>query len=260
MVYLNFDIYEKIIEDLADDIKTLKCCSLVCTAFCLLSRKHIFCKIDLKVYHDWQISAYRSELSLGRLLDGSPLIANHVHTFRYIIDYEVKRNPRIPQGFNRVHTFALMFKRGPRSWTTDLSNNFKFSLNFFIRSNSIVDLLLFNINNLPVTILLHFPCLKVLDLQCVSLCDDPLPRFFGIPGHPPKLAEFRSHDTNLGPLRKFLECDRSRAHSTPILDMSNLENIALLVEDHYASIDITIILIKASQKLKSLTLTGMFKI
>jgi len=251
------DIIEIIIDILAEnkDMASLKTCSLVCRAFSSICQKHIFSSVKLNSTKGPNHPPTRKFM---RLLDKNPSIAGYVRSLDYVSRFDGQRGPPILQRLHRVNNFTFGFNdyqrymEGKQDWEK-ITPSLKSSLATFIQSNSIVELSLFNIRNLPVTILMYFPHLLRLGLQHVSMADIPLSKAFYKPKKAPKLVSIWIRNSSLGTIRKYL-----RPGVVPILDLTGLEDLSVVLEDGPTGIDVIKHLLMPSENLKSLSFSGAY--
>ncbi|PPQ82831.1 hypothetical protein CVT25_009206 [Psilocybe cyanescens] len=259
MVYLTFDVYEIIIDMLAEiHILSLKSCSLVCNDFARLCRKHIFHSIEL------DSTERRYTRRFDRLLNRSPSTANYVRSLTFVYN-TARRNvgPPVLHSLHRVKDFTLRLTDGKENYCGDpqydwekLPSRHRSYFYSFIQSNSIEQLSLVNIQNLPATILTYFPHLTSLKVDNVSILDAPLESGFSGPMGVPKLISIWSRQSNLGPLRKLLSYDQP--NTTPVLDLTGLENMGVSLEGGHTGMDVIRHLLQHSQNLKCLSLSASY--
>jgi len=251
------DVIEIIMEILAgnNDVASLKTCSLACRAFSGVCQKHIFSSIEL---NSTKRPSKQPARRFKRLLDKNPSIAGYVRSLDYVSHFDSQRGPPILQRLHRVNNFTFgfndyeTFMEGKQDWEK-IRPSLKSSLATFIQSNSIVELSLLNIKNLPVTILMYFPHLLRLGLQNVSVADIPLPKGFYKPKKAPNLVSIWIRNSSLGPIRKYLQ-----PGVTPILDLTRLEDLSVVLEDGRTGIDVIKHILMPSENLKSLSFSGAY--
>jgi hypothetical protein len=190
-------------------------------------------------------------------LDKNPSIAGYVRSLDYVSHFDPQRGSPVLQRLHRVTNFTFGFDDHQyiavkQDWEK-ITPSLKSSLATFIQSNGIVELSLFNIQNLPVTILMYFPHLLTLGLQNVSVVDTPLSKGFYKPKKAPKLVSFWSRNSSLGPIRKYLQ-----PGVAPILDLTGLENLSVVLEDGRTGMDVMKHFLKPSENLKSLSFSGAY--
>ncbi|KAH9483253.1 hypothetical protein JR316_0005357 [Psilocybe cubensis] len=260
MVRLTFDLYDHIIEQLANiDIRSIRNCALVCSDFLRLSRRHLFRSITL----DSTKPKYTRRLE--RLLNRNPSIVRNIRdvTLEHNIN---QRNigPHVLNRLHRVRKFTLQLCDGTEcdfcgdsqyDWG-GLSARHRTYFYSFIRSNTIVHLTLANIQNISATFLRCLPYLAVLEVDNVSMLDSPFDRShcdsdsMGIP----KLVKIWSRRSNLIPLQNLLGDEHSNI--MPAVDLTYLEDIGVALDDDPAGMEFLGFVLQNTENLKSVTLSA----
>jgi hypothetical protein len=254
------DIIEIIMELLANanDMASLKTCSLACHCFLAVCRKHVFSKIELDSINQGS-KAPRVRL-FKRLLDGNPSIAGYVRSLDYVNDFHSKRGPPILRRLHRVHSFTFGFKDSQQrmlnhqqEWEK-MPSFLKSSLSSFIQSNSIAELSLFNIKDVPLTVFMYFPHLTGLRINNVSVANVPLSDGFLKQKGSPKLVSLWVRNSSLGAMIKPL--NNTTPGAAPILNLTGLESLSIVIDEDPTIMDVIKSLLKPSETLECLSFSG----
>ncbi|KDR80326.1 hypothetical protein GALMADRAFT_1191116 [Galerina marginata CBS 339.88] len=251
---LPFELLECIIELLASDpihgMGSLKACSLACRSLLAITQPRVFSFISL--------CSPQQHSNFKLVLDANPSIANHVQSLHYeFIRGRYAHEPSTLERLRRVTSFALVFPRGIY-WETASASKIS-SILSFIQSNNIVDLKVFFIQNLPISIFWYLPHLKVLDIARLSFANVPFSDNFSTPNEPPKLMSLKIDDCTQ---ETWVNVIGEHLYSAtpgiaPFLDLSGLEEFTLSLKregsGHRQPIKPFLM---PSQTLKSLSLTG----
>ncbi|KAF8960269.1 hypothetical protein BDZ97DRAFT_1330660 [Flammula alnicola] len=253
------DVIEVIVQELANDkdMASLKACSLVCREFVGICRRHIFFHIRLA-----DSSTYRARAPpvrrLKKLLDRNPSIAGYVRSLDYVSRFNPKRSPPVLMHLNRVRSFKFGFTdHNPygsdrQDWGR-IPSPLRSSFYSFIQSNNIVNLRLYSISRLPITIFMHFPCLTALALGNISVLDSPHTPSFHTPETSMKLVDLCVLGNCLGALQDLLAVRNSTMR--PLLDLAVLEEFSIVVRK--VGMDAVGRMIAPSEKLRSLSVSGL---
>lgn len=256
---LPLEIIDMIMWELAEeeDVLSLNRCTRVCLDFAAICQRYLFHTISLSD----SITIWHPPSTLTRqfkaVLDQNPRLAMHIRSVSYVNKLNCRSTVPVLRRLHNVHTFMLKFKDGygddsRQNWDTMLPT-LRTSLGYFIQSNSIVDLHLRGIANVPLCIFFHFPHLKFLTLSNVS-----------VSGSGPAPINFRKPKTNiqlvsLNVLGCFPEIqkllDASYKGSERLLDLKNLEDFSVTVNS-YGMPAIGSIL-SSSESLASINIHGM---
>ena len=175
--YLPFEIIEQVIDELYDDIVTLKSTAQTCHALLPLCRKHIFQSIDLTIPQSaWQVPRAYSppSHSFQRLLDRNPDIGRYVRDLTltlYVPDFNPDSGicqslTKLPQ----LHKLDITGGRPHRynihtKWNTIYPDH-RQSLLHCIHSSSLTEL---RITNFEVPITIFRACFNLIILKNLSL-------------------------------------------------------------------------------------------
>jgi hypothetical protein len=187
-------------------------------------------------------------------------LAGYVRSLRYI-DVPNNNNERgasVLRHFHLVNSFTLGFTN-PTSYDVieqdweEMPKFFRTSLCSFIQANDIVELNLFNIKNLPMSLLLHFPVLSSLSIHQVHVADSPLPITFPCEEVIPSVSSLNIGDGSLATVWEIL--GSRKAESCSILDLTQLNELSVQVEDPGA-MEIIKYILKTTENIKTVTLQG----
>jgi len=129
------------------------------------------------------------------------------------------------------------------------------SLYFFIKANNIVELCLFNIQNLPMSFLLHFPALSLLDIYQVSVAHAPFPITFPGKRVVPRISSLIIRSGSLSTIWELL--GEGRVESGSILDLTELSELSVSSEDSNA-MEVVRHILKTTENIKTVTLSGEY--
>jgi len=215
------DLVQVIMEELVKekDIATLKACSLACGSFRSICQRHIFATIKIDF-------TKRPTPDFWQLVKQNPAIASYVRSLDYIDASNTLRGAPVLGQFHRVNSFKFGFKNSSFSQMQDwegMSMSQKIPLCSFIQANNIVDLYLFSIENLPMSLLLHFPALSSLTFYWVCFANSALPITFSGQEIVPRLSSLQvGNVTTLGELLGL-----GKVESRSILDLTQLNELSV---------------------------------
>lgn len=253
------DIVELIMKELAEDedMETLKSCSLACRHFRSICQQHIFATIKL----DFSKRPFKNPLAprFRRLVDRNPSIARYVRSLNYVELFDSKRGAPVLRRFSRVNSFTFGFNNfdplfPPQQDWDRMSMSLKTSLCCFIHANNIVELHLFNIQNLPMSLLLHFPALSLLEIYQVNVADSSLPVTF--PGKEviPRLSSLTVRAGTLVTVWDLL--GSGFAESSPIVDLRQLKELSVCTQEEPNAMEIINHILKTTENIKIVRLSG----
>jgi len=248
------DVVELIMQELArkKDLETLKACALASRSFRSTCQQHIFATVKLD---------FSKQLTpqFWRLLQQTPAIGGYVRNLGYIdaVNNNSTSGAPILGQLHLVNSFKFGFKdsnSGPREqdWE-EMNKSLRTSLCRFIHANNIVELYLFNIKNLPMSFLLHFPALSSLNVHQVRIADSPLPITFPSQEVIPRLSSLFVQFGSLITLRKLLGSGKVASRS--ILDLTQLNELSVQAEEPGA-MELIKCILKTTENIKIMTLQG----
>lgn len=256
------DIIELIMEKLAEDkdMEALKRSSLTCRSFRSICQQHIFATIKL----DFSKPPFENPLAsrFRQLADRKPFIASYVRTLEYVDLVGSRREAPVLRQFSRVNAFTFGFKdefplrSGPPKQDWDKApTSLQSSLYSFIQANNITQLYLFNIGNFPKYLLLHLPALSLLGICRVNFTDSsPSATFIGNEVTPKLSFLIAQLGQDLLTVRDLLGW--GLANSRSMIDIRRLKQFVARTEDQPAAMRIIGQLLKATESIESLMLSG----
>lgn len=255
------DIVELIMEELAkeEDIETLKTCSLACRHFRPICQRRIFAAISL----DFSKRHFRKNPlapRFRRLVDRNPSIVGYVRSLDYVDLFDSKRGAPVLRRFRHIKSFTFGFNDydplfPPQQDWEKMTISLRTSLHFFIQANNIVELCLFNIQNLPMSFLLHFPALLLLDMFQVAVAHAPFPITFPGKRVVPKISSLIVRTGSLSTVWELL--GEGGMESGSILDLTNLSELSVSSEDSNA-MEIVRHILKTTENIKTVSLSGEY--
>jgi len=238
-------------------METMKTCSLACRHFRPICQRHIFAAIRL----DFSKRHFRKNPlapRFRRLMDRNPSISRYVRSLDYVELFDSKRGAPVLRRFRHVKSFTFGFSDydpsfPPQQDWEKMTISLRTSLYFFIKANNIVELCLFNIQNLPMSFLLYFPALSLLDIYQVSVAHAPFPITF--PGKPvaPRISSLIIRPGSLSTVWELL--GEGSVESGSILDLKELSELSVSSEDSNA-MEIVRHILKTTENIKTVTLSG----
>ena len=254
------DVVELIMEELAkdEDMEALKSCSLACRHFRSICQQHIFATIEL----DFSKRPFKNPLAprFRRLVDRNPSIARYVRSLNYVELFDSKRGAPVLRRFSRVHSFTFGFSdRDPlfppqQDWDR-ISMSLKTCLCSFIHANNIVELYLFNIENFPMSLFLHFPALSFLEIYQVNVVDSSLPVTFAGKEVTPKLSSLNVRAGSLLTIWDLL--GSGLAESSSIIDLSQLEQLTVCTQEELGAMEIINHILRTTENITTVRLSGI---
>lgn len=250
------DVVELIMKELAkdDDMETLQSCSLACRHFRSICQQHIFAAIKL----DFSKRPFKNPLAsrFRRLVDRNPSIARYVRSLDYVELFDSKRGAPVLRRFNHVNSFTFGFNNfdplfPPRQDWDRMSMSLKTSLCCFIHANNIVELHLFNIENLPMSLLLHFPALSLLDIYQVNVVDSSLPVTFPGKEVTPRLSSLTVRAGTL-----LTVWDLLGSESGSIIDLRQLKELSVCTQEELGAMEIIHYILRTTENIETVRLAG----
>ncbi|TFK32521.1 hypothetical protein BDQ12DRAFT_659060 [Crucibulum laeve] len=233
-----FDITEKIIDTLQDDLSALKSCSLTCQLLLPLCRKHMFQSLTLFSFPSQAVFVFappqwyhtRHPFPLLRnLLDSNPGIADYVQNLIYETGTSLKDSDqvlRILETFRRVQSLEVV---GVSSDWDEMPPTLTGSISRIIQpSVTHLDIRVFG----DVSITIFIPCVNLASLTLSAIYGtvvdiDKLKKIS--PGVVPQLQSFH-FGNNCSRYVMCLVKARYR-NDLPVLDFSNLRTLNVRVDN-----------------------------
>ncbi|KDR74652.1 hypothetical protein GALMADRAFT_559506 [Galerina marginata CBS 339.88] len=156
-------------------------CALVCRSFRHRSQKHIFSSMTVLGIRSTEFDHWGRVDDLCEILQANPRVACHVRRLCFNMDNTTQwlvENPdflHLMEGITRDSDWAVGMKLELAifAWSTEFQEfkDDKLETNFFRTSSTsfITSLKLFHVQNVPVTLLAHFPHLVELELNNATL-------------------------------------------------------------------------------------------
>ena len=256
---LPLDIIKEIVDNLQDDLPTLKASAQTCLSLSLPCSKYIFRTVILNSRRESM-----TRRSFANLLDGNPQIVDYVRNLVYLPQHSRNMDNldcHVLDKFHRIQSFQLNCDGFSlhASWS-ELGPRLRESLSRII--HSVTQLVISYIKNFPISIFI--PCINLIELklnatQCIV---DDINSY----GH-----EYFAHDAV--PQHQSLTLngdsavalmtlvDARRFEHIPVLDFSNLRRLSINILFNSELIGVHALL-KVTQKLETLSYqyTGMYPI
>lgn len=154
------EIVDRILDELQDDIPTLKICSFVSRSFLPTCRRHIYSTLDLMCTDPVKHSDKMKFVE--QVLVHNPDIAHLIHHFKIAIigDSSISILTQLS------HLRSLTIQRGKFQWTCSVE--LESTIFTIFQSNLLVSLTITDTCDLPVSVLCACPQLKILRLHNVT--------------------------------------------------------------------------------------------